>query len=208
MRTAPCLVVMAHPDLAHSRVTRRVQQAFEAEPQLVLHDLYARYPDFWIDVDAERAALSAAQLVVWLHPVHWYGMPALMKQWMDTVLGYGWAYGPGGTALAGKDLWLCASAGGAEDSYRAMLGAPSDDHPNVHPFDPFLPPYRQTAALTRMRWLPPSVFFHAHRAEGTALDAHVADLVARLRRYPEGLDDTPWALPAEVAGERPLEGGV
>ncbi len=204
MRTAPCLVLMAHPDLAHSRVTRRVQQALVAEPQVVLHDLYARYPDFWIDVAAERAALSAAQLVVWLHPVHWYGMPALMKQWMDTVLGYGWAYGPGGTALAGKDLWLCASAGGAVESYRSMADASALGHP----FEPFLPPYRQTAALTRMRWLPPSVFFHAHRAETAALDAHVGEVLARLRRYPEGLDDTPWALPERVDGERPTEGGV
>lgn len=204
MRTTPCLVILAHPDLAHSRVTRRVQAAFEAEPQLVVHDLYARYPDFWIDIEAERTALSAAQLVVWLHPVHWYGMPALMKQWMDTVLGYGWAYGPGGTALAGKDLWLCASAGGAEESYRAMPSAPAE----AHPFEPFLPPYRQTATLTRMRWLPPSVFFHAHQAAPAALDAHVAELLARLRHHPEGLDDTPWALPAEVTGERPLEGGL
>jgi glutathione-regulated potassium-efflux system ancillary protein KefF len=106
--------------------------------------------------------------------------------------------------LAGKDLWLCASAGSSEDSYRAMPGTLAD----AHPFDAFLPPYRQTAALTRMRWLPPSVFFHAHQAAQQSLDTHVADLLARLQAYPEGLDDTPWALPGPVEGERPLEGGV
>ena len=40
-------------------------------------------------------------------------MPPLMKLWVDDVLTFGWAYGPGGTALNGKDLWLVASTGGA-----------------------------------------------------------------------------------------------
>jgi len=202
MRTAPCLVVMAHPDLAQSRVTRRVQQALSAEPLVQVRDLYALYPDFWIDVDAERAALAAAELVLWLHPIHWYAMPALMKQWMDTVLGHGWAYGPGGTALAGKDLWLCASAGSSQASYERLAA------PGQAPFELFLPPYQHTAALTRMRWLPPSVFFHAHQADAPALDAHVDGVLQRLRRHPEGLEDATWALPLPVDGERPSEGGV
>ncbi len=202
MRTAPCLVVMAHPDLAHSRVTRRVQQALSAEPGVQVRDLYALYPDFWIDVDAERAALAGADLVLWLHPIHWYAMPALMKQWMDTVLGYGWAYGPGGTALAGKDLWLVASAGTSASAY-ADLGGPAEQ-----PFAPFLPPYEQTATLTRMRWLPPSILFHAHQASEADLQAHVDAVLDRCRHHGERLDGATWPLPLRVQGERPSEGGV
>ena len=198
MRTSTCLVVMAHPDLAHSRVTRRVQEAFKAEPQVVLHDLYARYPDFWIDVAAERAALSAAQLVVWLHPVQWYAMPALMKQWVDTVLGYGWAYGPGGRALAGKDLWLVASAGNSAADYSALGG------PVEQPFAPFLPAYEQTAVLTGMRWVPPSIMFHAHQASETELQAHVNAVVERCRHHGDRLDGATWPLAARLQGERPL----
>ena len=80
--------------------------------------------------------------MVWQHPIHWYGMPPLMKLWLDEVLAFGWAYGPGGTALRGKDLWLVASTGGAEESYRP-------DSYNRYFFDAFLPPYEQTAALVR-----------------------------------------------------------
>jgi len=37
----------------------------------------------------------AAKLVVWQHPIHWYGMPPLLKLWLDEVLAFGWA----GTSL-------------------------------------------------------------------------------------------------------------
>jgi glutathione-regulated potassium-efflux system ancillary protein KefF len=97
------LVIAAHPHRAHSRVTAALMAQAEAHPRVVLHDLYRRYPDYTIDVAAEQAALAAARLVVWLHPTHWYAMPALMKLWLDEVFAFGWAYGPGGQALAGRD---------------------------------------------------------------------------------------------------------
>ena len=84
-------------------------------------------------------------------------MPPLLKLWLDDVLAFGWAYGPDGTALRGKDLWLVASTGGAEDSYRP-------DSYNRYFFDAFMPPYEQTAALCGMRFLPPLLMHGAHKA--------------------------------------------
>ncbi|WP_204351750.1 NAD(P)H-dependent oxidoreductase, partial [Klebsiella variicola] len=72
---------------------------------------------FHIHVEAEQRALAAAKLVVLLHPIYWYSMPALQKLWFDEVLRLGWAYGPGGTALHGKDFWLVASTGGTAQAY-------------------------------------------------------------------------------------------
>ena len=117
------LLLLAHPDLQHSRVhaalrARLRSQSTDAAERWQLRDLYALYPDFEIDVAAEQAALPRARLVVWLHPMHWYGMPPLLKLWLDEVFTYGWAYGPGGTQLSGKDLWLVTSTGGTEQSYR------------------------------------------------------------------------------------------
>ena len=180
---ADILVVAAHPTLEHSRVTRRLLQALAAPPnaptapRLEVRDLYALYPDHFIDSQAEQAALAAAHLVVWLHPMHWYSMPPLLKLWQDEVFSFGWAYGPGGTALRGKDLWLVASTGGPEDSY----------HPagyNRYFFDAYLPPYEQTARLTGMRWLPPLVLHGAHRADEAALAEHTALFVQRLQSWP------------------------
>ncbi len=81
-----------------ARCCRPSQRA--AWPGVEVRDLYALYPDYLIDVAAEQAALAPARLVVWQHPIHWYGMPPLMKLWLDEVFAFGWAYGPGGTGAA------------------------------------------------------------------------------------------------------------
>ena len=172
------LVLCAHPQLELSRATRQLMDAaFALGPRVAVRDLYALFPDYLIDVAAEQAALAPAALVVWLHPVHWYGMPPLMKLGLDEVLAFGWAYGPSGTALRGKDQWLAASTGGPEDSYRP-------DSYNRYFFDAFLPPYEQTAALCGMRFLPPLMLHGAHRAEAVEIEAHAALFADRLASYP------------------------
>ena len=171
-------VLAAHPHMRDSRVNRRLVQAAHAVAGVAVQDLYGRYPDYDIDAAAEQALAAQARLVVLLHPVQWYSMPPLLKLWLDEVLAYGWAYGPGGDALRGKDLWLVATTGGAEQSY----------HPagyNRYFFDAFLPPYEQTAALCGMRFLPPLVLHGAHRAGEDEVQAHVDVFAERLASYPD-----------------------
>ncbi len=181
---AEVLVLVAHPELEQSRANRRMLlaarqlEAVAAPGRIEVRDLYALYPDYLIDVAAEQAALAAAKLVVWQHPIHWYGMPPLLKLWLDEVLAFGWAYGPGGTAVRGKDLWLAATTGGPEDSYRP-------DSYNRYFFDAFLPPYEQTAALCGMRFLPPLLLHGAHKAGEAELAAHAERYVGQLARYPD-----------------------
>jgi len=192
------LLLLAHPDLQHSRVHAALRTALQPESaragaRWALRDLYALYPDFVIDVAAEQAALLKARLVVWLHPVHWYGMPPLLKLWLDDVFAYGWAYGPGGDRLSGKDLWLVASTGGTEASYRP------DGH-NRFFIDAFWPPYEQTASLVGMRFLPPMVLHGSHAMAPDELTARAAVLGDRLRQYPDWpeLDDLPACVDCEV----------
>ncbi|HSV44912.1 MAG TPA: NAD(P)H-dependent oxidoreductase [Ramlibacter sp.] len=197
-RPGACLVA-AHPNLRDSRVTRRLMAAATALPGVDLRDLYQRYPDYDIDVAAEQQAAAAAPLIVLLHPVQWYSMPALLKLWLDEVLTHGWAYGQEGHALQGKDLWLVASTGGRESSY----------HPqgyNRYFFDAFLPPYEQTAALCGMRFLPPLLLHGAHSASQEDLDAHASVFAQRLGSYPAWpeLDEMESCPACDVpADERP-----
>jgi glutathione-regulated potassium-efflux system ancillary protein KefF len=170
-------VLAAHPNWRESRVNRPLFDRARGVPGVKVQDLYARYPDYDIDVPAEQGRAQAANLLVLLHPVQWYSMPALMKLWLDEVLAYGWAYGPGGTALQGKDIWLVTSTGGPEQSY----------HPqgyNRYFFEAFLPPYEQTAALCGMRFLPPLVLHGAHRAGKDAVESHAQVFADRLASYP------------------------
>jgi glutathione-regulated potassium-efflux system ancillary protein KefF len=196
------LVLVAHPHLEHSRVNRelmRVAAASTLAARVQVRDLYALYPDYLIDVAAEQRALTEAQLVVWLQPLHWYGMTPLLKLWVDAVFTFRWAYGPDGHALAGKDLWLVTSTGGAQASYRP-------DGTNRYFFDAFLPPYEQTAELAGMRFLPPLVLHGAHRATDAEVDDHVAIFADRLATYPDWpeMSEIPACVVREVgAGDRP-----
>ncbi len=186
---ADIYVIAAHPAWRESRVNRPLMQAAGSLDRTVVQDLYSSYPDYDIDVAAEQAAMARARLIVLLHPIQWYSMPALQKLWIDEVLTYGWAYGEGdgengaapggrGRALQGKDLWLVATTGGPEASY----------HPqgyNRYFFDAFLPPYEQTAALCGMRFLPPLILHGAHSADQATVARHVAIFRERLQSYPE-----------------------
>jgi glutathione-regulated potassium-efflux system ancillary protein KefF len=187
------LVLVAHPQMEQSRANRKLMRAAQALPGVEVRDLYALYPDYLIDIEAEQAALARATLVVWQHPIHWYSMPPLMKLWVDEVLGFGWAYGPGGSALRGKDLWLVASTGGPEDSYRPQSY-------NRYFFDAFLPPYEQTAALCGMRFLPPLLLHGAHRVAKEETIAHAKTYAERLSSYPRWpeIDSVPDCVACEV----------
>jgi len=188
------VVLVAHPQQEHSSVNRALQQAVQRRglARVDLRDLYALYPDYLVDVAAEQAALAEAQLVVWQQPIHWYGMPPLLKLWLDEVFSFGWAYGPEGNRLRGKDLWLVASTGGAAESYRP-------EGYNRYFFDAFLPPYEQTAALAGMRFLPPLLLHGAHRVGDAELAAHAELYVQRLASYPD------WPEIAELEACAPCE---
>jgi glutathione-regulated potassium-efflux system ancillary protein KefF len=178
MNPAPrILILYAHPLQRHSRNNARLRDAAGSVPNVRLHDVYEAYPDFYIDIQREQALLTESELVVFQHPLHWHGMPALMKEWVDTVLENGWAYGPGGNALRGKDFWLVTTAGSPESAYRAggMHGRPLVD---------FLPPLEQMAKLCGMRWLPPLVFYDAQQADAATIAAHAARYREMLLAYP------------------------
>ena len=97
-----------------------------------------------------------------------------MKQWLDDVLTYGWAYGPGGNALAGKE-WLSAiSTGGPADSYQA-------GGYNRFSMSEFLKPLVQTASLLQTVFLPPFIFHGAVVADSEAVRASADALLDYIR---------------------------
>ncbi|WP_067242903.1 NAD(P)H-dependent oxidoreductase [Microbacterium resistens] len=79
------------------------------------------------DVQAEQAKLAAAELLVLQFPLWWYGVPAIMKGWLDRVLANGFAYGDadpelgiprryGDGGLAGRRALVIVTAGEDERS--------------------------------------------------------------------------------------------
>ena len=162
------LVIHAHPYPRRSRAGSALLAAVRDLPDVEVRSLYDCYPDFDIDVAAEQAALSRADLIVWLHPVFWYSVPALLKHWFDVVLLSGWAYGEGGTALRGKHCLWVATTGGSASSFAAS---------GVHqlPFAEFEAPIRQTAKFCAMVWEPPLI---VHDVNGVTQDEIAAGVQA------------------------------
>jgi putative NADPH-quinone reductase len=186
---AHVIVLYAHPAPQRAPLMRALAGAASDLPGVLVRDLYELYPDFDVDGAAERALLEQARLAVFLHPIRWYGMPSLMKEWMDVVLIPGWAYGRhdfhGGQSdegasdegvLRGKGYWLVTSTGSAPDAYR-----PGGLH--GRPFADFLPPFQQAAALCGMDWIEPFVMHGAAGITEAAIDAHVAEFRRRLLGY-------------------------
>ena len=146
---------------------------------VTVNDLYEEYPDFSIDVAREQQLLLAHDIVVFQHPLYWYSSPAILKEWQDLVLEYGFAYGSGGTALAGKIALTAISSGGGFDAY-CKSGF------NGFSIRQFLLPFEQTARLCGMTYLPPFVAHGLHRNPGPEV---IESFAATYRALLTGLRD-------------------
>jgi len=155
------LILFAHPKFEKSVANRALKQAITqfdvSQPgQITFHDLYELYPDFNIDISIEKEQLLAHDIIIWHHPFYWYSCPPLLKQWIDMVLEFGWAYGPNGNALQDKLIFNTITTGGAGDAYR-------EDGRNRFTLRQFLVPFEQTARLCKMKYLPPFAIQGTHR---------------------------------------------
>lgn len=141
------LILFAHPRFEQSRINRALVDHVPSEDGITFHDLYEHYTDFNIDVEREKQLLRDHNIIVWQHPMYWYSAPPLMKQWIDTVLEFKWAYGPGGEALAGKYVFNVFTSGGPKEAYSATGR-------NRYTVAEFFRPFEQTARLCKMHYLP------------------------------------------------------
>lgn len=156
------LVLFAHPAFQRSRVNRAMVAAARKTKGVTVHDLYETYPDFLIEVREEQLLVEKHDTIVLQHPFFWYSSPALIKEWLDLVLEYRWAYGEGGDALRGKILAQAISAGGGEEAYQRS-GA---NHFHIREL---LAPYEQTARLCKMGYAEAFTAHNSHKLDDDAL---------------------------------------
>ena len=202
---ANLILYYAHPGLRHSRANASMFAAACEVEGITRVDLYAEYPDMRIHVETEQQRLREHQVVVFQHPLYWYSTPAILKQWQDLVLEYGFAYGHDGTELHGKIFFDATTAGGLEEAYR-------DEGYNHFTIGDLLHPIEQTANLCGMRYLPPFALFGSRKAiEEGRCSGHVADWVRLLEALRDGRLDLKKArtlvklnddLDAIIQGER------
>ncbi|MFQ6242667.1 NAD(P)H-dependent oxidoreductase [Sinorhizobium meliloti] len=160
------LVLFAHPAQRKKSINLAMAERARRVDGITFVDLYAECPRFSIDVDREQQRLLGHDVIIFQFPLFWYSTPALLKQWQDLVLEYGFAYGPAGKKLAGKLVLACVTAGGSRGDYSPNGG-------NEHPIQNFLLPLRQTAILCGMEFLPPFLLHAANHIEAESAQAHV-----------------------------------
>jgi glutathione-regulated potassium-efflux system ancillary protein KefG len=165
------LIIFAHPRPRESRVNTALLNAVRDLEHVIIHDLYNMYPDFDIDVHYEQRALLNTDTLVLHHPVYWYSAPSITKEWEDTVLERGFAYGENGDALVGKNMLLAISCGGPEHAY-------AEHGRNRYPLDILLKPFEQTAYLCGMNYHEPFVTYGAREINN-------ADIEQQARAYRE-----------------------
>ena len=183
---ARTLILFAHPTFEKSRVHRQLIRHLPDRADITFHDLYERYPDYQVDVAQEQALLLEHETIILQHPLFWYSIPPLLKQWIDLVLEHGWAYGSSGTALQGKRLFCLLSAGGSASAY-------GPDGHNRFTIREFLRPVEQTARLCGFTYWPPYIIHGTHRLSS-------GDIEIESRRYS--------ALLGMVADDRVSDGDV
>ncbi|GHC50889.1 glutathione-regulated potassium-efflux system oxidoreductase KefF [Ulvibacter litoralis] len=160
------LVLFSHPKFEKSRANTMLVDRIKDVEGVTFHDLYERYPDFHIDVPAEKELLNQHDIIIWHHPFYWYSCPPLMKQWIDMVLEFGWAYGPNGNALQAKTCLNVITTGGSRDVY-------CSEGTNSFTVNQFLRPFEQTANLCGMAYLPPFAVMGTHKLSDEELALHV-----------------------------------
>ena len=166
------LVVFADPSLHRSRISRRVADAVASLPGVRVQDLYQLYPDFYIDVRRERELLKSAPLVVFVFQLAWYAMPALLKEWFDTVVKPEWAQQQSGR-LHGKSAFAAVACASSAADYQ-------EGGRHGRPLEDYLAPLAQSVRACGMDWLAPHVFYGADAADAAAAALHADELRAQL----------------------------
>ncbi len=168
------LVLFFHPRFEDSTANRKLIEGISSMTDLTLKDVYELYPDFNIDIKKEQNDLLKNDIIFWMHPLHWYSCPPLMKQWIDLVLEVGWAFGKNGTNLRNKYITNVITFGGNTDSYQK-------EGKNRFTLREFLSPFNQTAHLCNMQYLPPFIVPSASNLNDSELSLFANKLIEAIQ---------------------------
>ena len=134
-----CLIVYAHPNPKsfNHAVLERLETALKARSDEVkIRDLYdvgfdpvLKGSDFQAmkqgrtpkDIKAEQGFVKDADMIFFVYPIWWFGMPAILKGYIDRVFSHGFAYKTDETGLIGllkgKKVGIINTTGGQEDEF-------------------------------------------------------------------------------------------
>ena len=112
-------MILAHPKIEKSIGNKIISDNIANQSDSEIRHLDKLYPDFKIDVKAEQEALLKADTIIFQYPLFWYSTPAILKEWVDQVIQYGFAFGKDSHNLEGKKMIVSFT-----------IGSPIKDYPD------------------------------------------------------------------------------
>ncbi len=113
------LIIISHPDIRESSSQQYLLSSIPGEPEVTVHHLEEKYPDFKIDSIKEQELIAAHDRIILQFPLYWYSSPPLLKKWQDEVLTENFAYGKNGHHLQDKEFGLVLTIGASKNEYQA-----------------------------------------------------------------------------------------
>ena len=169
------LVIVSHPYPEKSFAINKLSQITATLPEVTVRDLESLYGNDInkFDVNAEQAAADAADRIVFMFPVHWFNLTPMLKAYLNEVWTYGWAFGPEGHALKGKEMLVVTTAGASQYTY-SIEGLIEST------IEAVLTPMKASALYVGMNYSQPLAFYEAMGASPEKLEEMQAALLARL----------------------------
>ena len=74
------------------------------------------------EILSEQKRVEWSDALIFIFPIWWWSMPAILKGWIDRVMSYGWAYedpkDPDSGYLKPRNILVLATAGGSKQMFR------------------------------------------------------------------------------------------
>lgn len=174
--TMKTLVVVSHPTPEQSVAIKALQQVAEGMDSVSVRHLDQLYSSDigHFDIAAEQQAHEAADRIIYLYPTHWFNTTPMLKAYLNQVWTYGWAFGPNGTALQGKELQIVTTAGATEFTY-------SQEGLIRSTMDEVLSPMKASALYVGMKYNAPLAFYSAMGLNGEQLELIKRGFAERLQ---------------------------
>ncbi len=166
---AEVLVLVAHPDIAHSRMNAALAAAAAEVEGVEVVNIY----DYPVKADIYRDAVSRVRAIVYQFPLYWMSAPHLLKQWTDEVFMTFVQEG----SIAGKEMLVVTTTGSEKAAYQ-------HDGRNKYTMEEYLRPYEGQANHAKMLWNAP-IAVHGNPQDAAAA---AADLEKGCKEYKKQLE--------------------
>lgn len=114
---ANTLVLFAHPFLEFSDANRELIEVYKRDSNFYFKDLYEEFPDMHIPAFRERKRIADYDRYVFHFPLIWFGMPPLLRLWIDEISDGNWLIGKEPNPFENKDVHIIITSRNHESSF-------------------------------------------------------------------------------------------